>query len=80
MVANLLPLFSAPILVKLILMNSKELIQLMLRAGWIKDSQKGSHAQFVHPTKKGKVTVPVHGKKDIPIGTLKAIKKQAGLK
>jgi predicted RNA binding protein YcfA (HicA-like mRNA interferase family) len=61
-------------------MSSYELIRLLQKDGWIKENQKGSHAQFVHPVKKGKVTVPVHGKKDIPIGTLKAIMKQAGLK
>ena len=42
-------------------------------------SQAGSHKQFKHPTKKGRVTVP-HPKRDIPIGTLKSIEKQAGIK
>ncbi|MBD9492192.1 type II toxin-antitoxin system HicA family toxin [Ensifer sp. ENS11] len=40
---------------------------------------KGSHVQFKHPEKPGRVTVP-HPKRDIPIGTLKSIEKQAGLK
>jgi predicted RNA binding protein YcfA (HicA-like mRNA interferase family) len=34
---------------------------------------------FKHPKKEGRVTVP-HPKRDIPIGTLKSIEKQAGLK
>jgi predicted RNA binding protein YcfA (HicA-like mRNA interferase family) len=38
----------------------------------------GSHQQFKHPTKKGKVTIP-HPKKDLPIGTVHSILKQAGL-
>lgn len=36
--------------------------------------------QLKHPTKPRKVTVAVHGKKDIPPGTLNKIRKQAGLK
>ena len=42
-------------------------------------AQRGSHVQFTHPIKKGRVTVP-HPKRDIPIGTLKSIEKQSGLK
>ncbi len=40
--------------------------------GWVQVAQKGSHVQFKHPTKDGRVTVP-HPKKDIPIGTLRSI-------
>ena len=47
--------------------------------GWLSKEQKGSHLQLIHPTKKGKVTLPIHGG-DIPKGTLNAILKQAGLK
>jgi len=39
----------------------------------------GSHKQFKHPTKKERVTVP-HPNRNIPIGTLKSIEKQAGIK
>jgi predicted RNA binding protein YcfA (HicA-like mRNA interferase family) len=42
-------------------------------------AQKGSHAQFKHPTKAGRVTV-VSPKRDIPTGTLRSIEKQAGIK
>ena len=37
----------------------------------------GSHYQFKHPEKHGKVTVP-HPSADLPIGTLKSIFRQAG--
>ncbi|WP_445222351.1 type II toxin-antitoxin system HicA family toxin [Bradyrhizobium sp. Pa8] len=47
--------------------------------GWQQVAQKGSHVQFKHPTKTGRVTVP-HPKRDVPIGTLKSIEKQADLK
>jgi predicted RNA binding protein YcfA (HicA-like mRNA interferase family) len=35
--------------------------------------------QFKHPIKKGRVTVP-HPARDVPIGTLKSIERQSGLK
>jgi predicted RNA binding protein YcfA (HicA-like mRNA interferase family) len=40
---------------------------------------RGSHHHFRHPTKPGIVTVP-HPRKDMPIGTLKSIERQAGVK
>lgn len=40
---------------------------------------KGSHHHFAHPVKKGIVTVR-HPAKDYPIGTLKSIERQAGIK
>ncbi len=60
-------------------MNSKEIIKRINADGWFEVSQKGSHKQFKHPTKSGRVTVP-HPKRDIPKGTLKSIEKQAGIK
>lgn len=60
-------------------MNSKEIIKTLEKDGWYQVAQKGSHMQFKHPTKAGRVTVP-HPKRDFPIGTLKSIEKQAGLK
>jgi predicted RNA binding protein YcfA (HicA-like mRNA interferase family) len=47
--------------------------------GWFEVARKGSHAQFKHNDKTGRVTVP-HPKRDIPIGTLRSIEKQSGLK
>jgi predicted RNA binding protein YcfA (HicA-like mRNA interferase family) len=60
-------------------MNSRDIISALQRDGWVQVAQKGSHLQFKHPTRKGRVTVP-HPKRDVPIGTLKGIEKQAGLK
>jgi predicted RNA binding protein YcfA (HicA-like mRNA interferase family) len=60
-------------------MNSRTVIAALTRAGWVQVGQKGSHCQFTHPTTPGRVTVP-HPKRDIPVGTLKSIEKQAGLK
>ncbi|PWL59058.1 MAG: addiction module toxin, HicA family [Desulfovibrionaceae bacterium] len=63
-------------------MSCREVIKRLLEDGWteVKPRTPGSHRQFRHPVKKGKVTVPEHGARDIPIGTLKKIEKQSGLK
>lgn len=60
-------------------MKAREIIKLLKKDGWEEKTQKGSHLQLVHPTRKGKITIPVHGG-DIPKGTLNSILKQAGLK
>ena len=60
-------------------MTVKEIIKILKKDGWYEVSQDGSHRQFKHPSKKGKVTVPVHNG-DIAKGTLNSILKQAGLK
>ena len=60
-------------------MKSREVIAALRADGWIQVAQKGSHVQFKHPQKPGRVTVP-HPERDIPIGTLRSIEKQSGLK
>ncbi|WP_368669383.1 type II toxin-antitoxin system HicA family toxin [Histophilus somni] len=61
-------------------MSSSEQIIKMLKAdGWYLVGTTGSHHQFKHPTKKGRVTVQ-HPKKDLKKGTENSILKQAGLK
>ena len=60
-------------------MKSGDIIVALQKDGWYEVATKGSHVQFRHPGKPGRVTVP-HPKRDIPIGTLKSIEKQAGLK
>ncbi|MCT8830293.1 type II toxin-antitoxin system HicA family toxin [Glaesserella parasuis] len=59
-------------------MNSRSLIKRIEDDGWYLVGAKGSHHQFKHPTKKGRVTIP-HPKKDLPLPTVKSILKQAGL-
>jgi predicted RNA binding protein YcfA (HicA-like mRNA interferase family) len=48
--------------------------------GWVLHRQKGSHRQFVHPTKPGIVTLAGKPSADCYDGTYKSILKQAGLK
>ena len=56
-------------------MNSRGVDQRTEEDGWDEVNQVGSHKQFKHPTRKGRVTVP-HPSRDIPIGTLRSIEKQ----
>ena len=60
-------------------MDSREVIKALRRDGWYEVNQAGSHKQFKHLKKKGRVTVP-HPQRNIPLGTLKSIEKQAGIK
>ncbi|MBZ5763228.1 MULTISPECIES: type II toxin-antitoxin system HicA family toxin [Rhizobium] len=60
-------------------MKSVDIISALTNDGWFEVAKKGSHVQLKHPTKRGRVTVP-HPKRDIPMGTLKSIEKQSGLK
>lgn len=60
-------------------MNSRDVIRRLVDVGWFEVAQVGSHKQFKHASKSGRVTVP-HPKKDLPVGTLKSIEKQAGIK
>lgn len=60
-------------------MKSSELLRRLLRDGWYIVSQKGSHAKMRHETKEGTIIVPVHGSKEVPKGTERAIRKQAGI-
>ncbi|MBK9055599.1 MAG: type II toxin-antitoxin system HicA family toxin [Chloroflexi bacterium] len=58
-------------------MNSRDVISRLKKDGWALVHVRGSHYQFKHPTKPGRVTVP-HPKRDLPVGTLRSIYKQAG--
>jgi predicted RNA binding protein YcfA (HicA-like mRNA interferase family) len=60
-------------------MNSRDIIKALEAAGWRKVARKGSHVQFKHPTRSGRVTVP-HPRRDLPLGTLRSIESQSGLK
>ncbi len=61
-------------------MTAREILKKLRKDGWYEVDQDGSHLQLKHPTKPGKVTIPLHSGKDIAPGTLNNILKQAGLK
>lgn len=58
-------------------MNSADIIKRLKHEGWNHVSGKGDHMKFKHPEKRGHVVVP-HPRKDIRIGTLRSIYRQAG--
>ncbi|MFT8211171.1 MAG: type II toxin-antitoxin system HicA family toxin [Symbiopectobacterium sp.] len=59
-------------------MDRRTLIAEIKADGWELVRVNGSHHHFTHPDKPGLVTIP-HPKKDLPIGTVKSIRKQAGI-
>ena len=59
--------------------NSRQVIKALEADGWSLKRVRGSHHHYTHPKKTGIVTVP-HPKKDFPIGTLRSIERQAGIK
>lgn len=58
---------------------SREIIRKLKAAGWRQVAQSGSHVQFKHPKRKGRVTVP-HPNRALPVGTVKSIEKQSGVR
>ncbi|MDQ3957948.1 MAG: type II toxin-antitoxin system HicA family toxin [Actinomycetota bacterium] len=61
-------------------MKVREVIKVLERDGWRQVKQEGSHRQFKHPDKPGRVTVSGKRGHDLPKGTLASILKQALLK
>lgn len=59
--------------------SSREIIEQIKADGWCLANTVGSHHQFKHPTKPGRVTVK-HPTRDMPPKTLKNIETQAGLR
>lgn len=61
------------------MISSREVIKILEKDGWELVNTVGSHHQYRHPTKPGRVTVQ-HPVKDLNIYVLKSIEKQSGLK
>ena len=55
-------------------MRFREIENIIEKDGWYQVKQKGSHHQYKHPTKPGKVTIPEHGE-DLNLDTVKSIMK-----
>jgi predicted RNA binding protein YcfA (HicA-like mRNA interferase family) len=56
----------------------KDILKMLEENGWIKTSTEGSHRQFKHPTKKGRVTVNGKPSDTLDQEILNSIFKQAG--
>jgi predicted RNA binding protein YcfA (HicA-like mRNA interferase family) len=61
-------------------MKVREAIWMIEEDGWFLVATRGSHRQFVHPSKPGRVTIAGRPSDDLAPGTLNSILKQAGLK
>ena len=61
-------------------MKVRDIIKLIETDGWYLVVTKGSHRQYKHPAKLGRVTIAGHLNDDIAPGTLNSILKQAKLK
>lgn len=59
--------------------SSREVLKILMADGWYEVACDGDHHQFKHPTKPGRTTL-THPRKDVPVGTLQSIEKQAGIK
>jgi len=59
------------------LTDSRDIIRRLRREGFRPVAVRGSHHKFQHP-ETGRVVTVVHPRRDIPIGTLKSIYRQAG--
>ena len=65
---------------KLPSLNYRKVTKKLSKAGFVLRRQgKGSHEIWKHPITRRTTSVPNHGGKNIPTGTLKEIIKQAGL-
>ena len=59
--------------------TARQVLRALRRDGWLAESSVGSHLQLTHPSKPGKVTVPLHAGEIVGPTLLKHIIAQAGL-
>ena len=59
------------------LVSSRDIKRRLERDGWVLDRTRGSHHVFRNP-RTGEIVVLPHPKKDLGIGLVRAIYKQAG--
>jgi predicted RNA binding protein YcfA (HicA-like mRNA interferase family) len=64
---------------RLPVLKAHELVRALQKAGFHEHNQRGSHLQMKHPSRPGKVTIPMHGG-DLKAGLLKGVLEQAGLR
>ena len=59
--------------------TGREVVRALQQLGWTVVAQKGSHVQLKHPTRGGRVTVPIHAGETFGPGLIKSILSQAGI-
>jgi predicted RNA binding protein YcfA (HicA-like mRNA interferase family) len=55
--------------------DSKRIVELLLREGWVHVSTRGSHHKF---RKDGRTVIVPHPRRDLPVGTARRIARDAG--
>lgn len=75
-----LEVFGNVVVCYLIYMKVNDILIMLKNDGWYLVATKGSHRQFKHPVKSGRVTVPGKPNDDLAPGTLNSILKQSKLK
>ena len=60
-------------------MKIRDVIKLIETDGWYLVATRGSHRQYKHPTKPGRVTIAGHPGDELAPGTLNSVLKQAQL-
>jgi predicted RNA binding protein YcfA (HicA-like mRNA interferase family) len=61
-------------------MKVRDIVRLLEGEGWFLVANRGSHRQYKHPVRPGRVTVAGKPSDDLAPGTLNSILKQSGLK
>ena len=61
-------------------MKVRDIIKLIEADGWYMVTTKGSHRQYKHAKKPGRVTIAGHPSDEMAPGTLNSVLKQAQLK
>lgn len=60
-------------------MRPREVMAILERVGWYVDHTTGGHYIMRHPDKHGLVPIPYHGHRDLKVGLLRSIIRQAGM-
>lgn len=61
-------------------MKVRDVVRRLQKEGWYLQATRGSHRQYKHPNKPGRVTIPGKPGDELAHGTLNSIFKQAGWK
>lgn len=56
-----------------------ELVRILKKTGFVEKRQKGSHLTLWRESDKRRVTVPIHAGREVPIGTLRSILRDADI-
>jgi predicted RNA binding protein YcfA (HicA-like mRNA interferase family) len=59
--------------------TATDVLRALARDGWVRHRQTGSHVILRHSEKQGRVVVPMHCGRTLPVGTLRSIVADAGI-